>query len=398
MSGEWVISVEVSNQSDHQWSSLSPNPVNISYHWLDDNWKMVIFDGARTSLPDEGIQPGETKKMKAQVSVPRVAGTYHLVMTQVREGMQWFDAKQNFKFSVRRIRVVDKLEPIDRVKMTISCRDCDSIPKVATAGRILDENGTRIQIMHEGTRVLAGRYHGLWMEQVISNLKGHHEPQEEAAFHEILKHVRPQSLMVELGCFWAYYTNWFLGAIPGGRAICIEPDEKSLEVGRQNLELNHRSAKFINSCIGRKYLSQYQLKRESDGAIVTVPMWDLEKVLECCDGETIEILHMDTQGAELPFLKSFQATAWEGRIRFLIISTHHASISGSGTTHRDCLKELDALGAHILCEHSVDESFSGDGLIVASFQEYDQAIRLHQVSHNAPQNSLFGPDQMCNSL
>jgi FkbM family methyltransferase len=398
MSGESEISVEVSNQSDQTWSSGGPNPVNISYHWLDEDWNMVVFDGVRTSLPDEGIQPGETKTVLSQVRAPSAVGTYHLVMTQVREGSEWFDVKPDFKFSVRRIRVVDKLEPVERIKMTISCRDCDSVPKVADAGRILEENGTRIQIMHEGTRVLAGGYHGQWMEQVISSLKGHHEPQEEAAFHSILKHVQPHSLMVELGCFWAYYTNWFLGAIPEGKAICIEPDEKSLEVGRQNLRLNHRTAKLINACIGDEYRPTYELQRESDGAIVSVPMWDLEKVLECCDGECIEVLHMDTQGAELPFLKSFHVASWEGRIRFIVISTHHASISGSSSTHRDCLKELIALGAHILCEHSVDTSFSGDGLIVANFHENDKNIRLPQISHNDPGKSLFGPDRMSNEL
>jgi hypothetical protein len=43
-----------------------------------------------------------------------------------------------------------------RAKMTISCRDCDSIPKVAQAGEILTVGNDQIQIMHNGIRVAAG--------------------------------------------------------------------------------------------------------------------------------------------------------------------------------------------------------------------------------------------------
>lgn len=79
----------------------------------------------------------------------------------------------------------------------------------------------------------------------------------------------------------------------------------------------------------------------------------------------------------------------EGLLRFVVISTHHASISGSPTTHEDCLRQLEHLGATILREHTVGESFSGDGLIVASFHAADAAIELPSISRNDPRRSLF---------
>ena len=52
---------------------------------------------------------------------------------------------------------------------------------------------------------------------------------------------------------------------------------------------------------------------------------------------------------------------------------------------------MDA-GGVILAEHSVDESYSGDGLIVASFRASDREIRLPVLSRNRRLESLFGFD------
>ena len=48
-----------------------------------------------------------------------------------------------------------------RVAVTLRCRDADSIPKVPGAGSIQREpDGTRIQLMHNGLKVLADGYYG----------------------------------------------------------------------------------------------------------------------------------------------------------------------------------------------------------------------------------------------
>lgn len=53
---------------------------------------------------------------------------------------------------------------------------------------------------------------------------------------------------------------------------------------------------------------------------------------------------------------------------------------------------IEALGGAILAEHPVDESFSGDGLIVASFDPADGRIAPPPISRSHPARSLFGPD------
>lgn len=280
----------------------------------------------------------------------------------------------------------------ERLNLTVSCADCAGIPKVDEAGTIQEENGIKVQIMHEGTRVIAGGYYGQWMSEVIERLRGHHEPQEELIFHTLLKQARSGTLMVELGSYWAYYSNWYLGEVENSRVVCVEPDENRMLVGKKNIALNNRDAIFHLAAVGGKSCNVDDFVRESDGTRVNIPVWDFAKLQEEINYQSIELLHMDVQGAELPFLESIAHAAYRDKIRFIVISTHHESISGSATTHRDCLKLLIELGAFILCEHAVDESFSGDGLIVASFRVEDSNLSIPSISLCPPEQSLFGPD------
>jgi hypothetical protein len=76
-------------------------------------------------------------------------------------------------------------------------------------------------------------------------------------------------------------------------------------------------------------------------------------------------------------------------VRFVIASTHHHVISGDPLTHYRCLDLLRELGAHIVAEHTVAESYSGDGLIVASFDDRDRDLRV-VTSRCRVDESLFG--------
>jgi hypothetical protein len=116
---------------------------------------------------------------------------------------------------------------------------------------------------------------------------------------------------------------------------------------------------------------------------------DMDAVLARVGGRPVEMLHMDVQGAELAFIRSMRRAVGERKLRFAVISTHHESISGSATTHEDCLGALQSLGATVLAEHDVFQSYSGDGLIVASFSPADRSIELPTISRNVRERSLF---------
>jgi hypothetical protein len=185
--------------------------------------------------------------------------------------------------------------------------------------------------------------------------------------------------MVELGCWWAYYTNWYLGAVPGSTALCIEPDPDHLALGRRNLAINGRASTFIQAFVGGQAPSRFG----------SLPCLDMDAVIERADARPIEVLHMDVQGAELPFIRSMGRAVADRLVRFAVVSTHHESISGSVTTHDDCVRAIQSLGAKVFVEHDVYESYSGDGLIVASFAAEDRSIVMPDISRNVRERSLF---------
>lgn len=283
------------------------------------------------------------------------------------------------------------MNELERVLMTVSCRDSDPIPKVEGAGRIVVVNGEEQQIMHNGLNVIAGGYYGDWMSHIIRGLNGHHEPQEELIFHHLLKYVRNGTHIVELGAFWAYYTLWYLKEIPRSTATCVEPDINHLNIGMRNSQINSFDDRinFVNAWVGGADEESYTAMVETSNQAISLPMMNMSSIKRITEGVPIELLHMDIQGFELPFIESITSHAKDKLVRFIMVSTHHSCISGSKTTHVDCIDQLQTMGAHIILEHDVIESFSGDGLILASFYEEDKDLLFPNISRNKSKTSLF---------
>jgi FkbM family methyltransferase len=277
-----------------------------------------------------------------------------------------------------------------RVRVAVSCRDADRIEKVPEAGTVRRSDGVDIQVMHNGVLVVEHCYYGPMMTEIIRLLRGHHEPQEEVAFDAAVRRVAADghdAVMVELGAHWAYYSLWFLEAVPGGRAICIEPDPTNLEVGRRNVTLNERTASFVQAAVGGTAGPPEPFMCE-DGTERLVPTVSLASIVEDFALESIDLLLLDVQGAERSFLEG-AADLLADRVRFIVVSTHHHSISGEHLTHQVCLQLLQSRGAHVFAEHTVAESFSGDGLIAASFDARDKDLSV-KVSRARAADSLFG--------
>lgn len=282
-----------------------------------------------------------------------------------------------------------------RVKMTTRCEDSKSIPKVEGAGSCYYNEVTqeRVQIMHNGLKVLEGGYYGQWMTDLIKKLQGHHEPQEELVFHHLLKRLGTDSSMIELGSFWSYYSLWFLyDGIRNGasnrRAVCLEADPKHLEIGQRNATLNQLQPTFVlGFAAAEASQGEIPFDTETSGSIF-LRAWSVTKLMEEHGLESLDVLHVDTQGAELEVLEGSKHLIEAGKIRFVVLSTHSYEICGDPLLHQRCLKWMQNHGAHIICEHDVHESFSGDGLIVASFKAEDKDW-LQPLSLNRYCNSLF---------
>lgn len=280
-----------------------------------------------------------------------------------------------------------------RIAQTVAVRDTDVIPKVENAGEVISRDGVPVQVMHNGVLIHEGCYHGSWMTEVIRLLRGHHEPQEELAFHVVLERLAsdtPAPTMLELGSFWAYYSLWAKHVIPGTRLVLLEPDPANLEVGKANLRLNRaEAAHIVQAAIGDRHDTYAPLVWESDGESHPTRHVTIDGLMRELALDRIDLLLCDVQGAELAALRGAVQALDDRSVRFLVISTHHHRISGDPLTHQRCLQAIQSTNAHLIAEHSASESCSGDGLIVASTDPRDRDLRA-DVTIVRSRDTLFG--------
>ena len=281
----------------------------------------------------------------------------------------------------------------ERIQATVSCHDMDYVPRVENAGKIISVNGNNVQIMHNGVYVEEAGYQGKWQEKVIKQLRGAHEPQEEKVFNEALKLIEPGATMIELGSWWCYYSLWFLKTVKDGKAICCEPDPENIKLGKTNMRLNGyatpKDMVFLQAAAGSEDGETIEFLTEKR-KLVKVPIRSVDSLLEEMKVDEVEILHMDIQGAELDALKGARKSIRSGKIRFIFVSTHHYSIAGDPNIHQRCLNFILRNGGYIVAKHTIAESCSGDGLIVASFRDSDKDFKV-KISYYPTDESLFRP-------
>jgi hypothetical protein len=246
-----------------------------------------------------------------------------------------------------------------RINDVIECPDNKKIKREKNAGII--SNGK--QFMHNGIPVTVGGYYGSEIAQMLLRNQGVHEPQEEYSFELVLRDIKKGSTMLELGCYWAFYSIWFLKKVKNGKSFLIEPDKFNIEYGKNNFRLNDITGDFTNAFIGRtSYLDN------NKNRFLSVPDFMKLKGIDF-----IDILHSDIQGHELDMLLSIKEELRQKKIGYLFISTHTDQL------HYDCLKILIEMEYIIVCHADLKNTFSYDGLIVAKSLTYS-GIEKIQIS------------------
>ena len=237
------------------------------------------------------------------------------------------------------------LSVAERVELTTSCGDTNNLDKVADAGMTKVVGDERVQVMHNGVLVVEGCYYGGWMTEIIQRLRGHHEPQEEIVFDELVRRVARSTgrpTMIELGAFWGYYSLWLLHEAPDALAVLVEPDPHNLDAGRRNFALNGRTGHFVQAAVGPVDRPPQPFVCESDGMARQVPVVSLQGLIEQFALDHVDLLLLDVQGAETAFLEG-AASLLADRVRFVVVSTHHHTISGDVRTHQRCLEVVRRL-------------------------------------------------------
>jgi hypothetical protein len=251
---------------------------------------------------------------------------------------------------------------LGRFREIVSDPNNARIPRVECAGMALrdERTGDVMVVMHNGIRVLLGQhaYYDNFAEILVIN-RGVHEPQEEYAFGEVLKYIDPGLPMVELGSYWAFYSLWYRKRFPGAQVFLAEPEERRLQAGKRNFELNGESGEFIHQGIGPGGL-------------------DVNRLVQDRGIERIGLLHADIQGAEGFLLESIAPLLVAQRIDYLFVSTHSQEL------HRQCLDRLREFRYRVLAAADFDnDTFAYDGLIVAaSPRSHAPSIELYSRAAN----------------
>ncbi len=245
----------------------------------------------------------------------------------------------------------------ERIRLTVSCDDCNEIPKCPQAGQIeSDPMGLEVQLMHNGLKIVKDCYHE-FMTTIIRELKGHHEPQEEKVFYEVLKKIDKGGVMLEVGANWAYYSLWFHQEVKKSRNFMIEPNASKLEVGRLNFSVNGFDGDFFYGSVGKEQHEE-TIFEDWDKKKYLIPQYSIDGFIEKNQIQKLSILHADIQGAEVEMLEGAKDALTSKNIDYLFVSTHFDS------GHEDCKKLLQSFGYILITEHTISESYSEDGLLV----------------------------------
>src|SRR5262245_6037138 len=87
-----LLRVRVRNTGAAPWANRGANPINMSYHWLDERGQAVDFEGVRAILPGP-LRSGESVELTLTVEPPPRAGRYLLTLDMVEEGIDWFSVR-----------------------------------------------------------------------------------------------------------------------------------------------------------------------------------------------------------------------------------------------------------------------------------------------------------------
>jgi 2-polyprenyl-3-methyl-5-hydroxy-6-metoxy-1,4-benzoquinol methylase len=90
-SNDFELKLEIGNESSVVLASLSPHPVNISYHWLDEKaTRTLVWNGERSVIVPP-LSSGMRRVFPVRVRAPGDKGRYLLRLTLVQEAVRWFD-------------------------------------------------------------------------------------------------------------------------------------------------------------------------------------------------------------------------------------------------------------------------------------------------------------------
>lgn len=268
------------------------------------------------------------------------------VMRRIREAIAYWRCR-HYADPASTVNALGRVSPEwrKRIDDVVACPDNYHIPRVEGAGKLSEGLVT----MHNGIRVSALGYYGPGLMNLLVENKGVHEPQEERAFAEVLRHIPARGIMIELGAYWGFYSLWFAQVVPNASCYLIEPVDENIRSGRLNFGRLGCHAVFERAFVG-----------DTNGVgSDSTPTITLDRFCQAHKISRVSVLHADIQGAEVDMLRGAESLLSEKRIDYVFISSH------SNVLHYRCIDVLKAHDYIILASADLDQTYSVDGVIVA---------------------------------
>ncbi len=86
------IKLTIKNIGTMAWIPQKEKSINVSYHILDSNGKIILQDGERTGLP-EAVKSGQKVSLDMNIKAPESEENYKVEIDMVHENVTWFGQK-----------------------------------------------------------------------------------------------------------------------------------------------------------------------------------------------------------------------------------------------------------------------------------------------------------------
>lgn len=147
--------------------------------------------------------------------------------------------------------------------------------------------------------------------------------------------------MLELGAYWGHYSMWMQKVLPASAVYLVEPETRSIAVGKHNFAINGYHGTFIQDFVGTSHFT-------------------VDRFLENKGLPRLDVLHSDIEGFEMEMLDGADEALGRRRIEYVFVSTH------SDRLHNAIRERLESRGyvTEAVCDWG-RETCSHDGLVFA---------------------------------
>lgn len=185
-------------------------------------------------------------------------------------------------------------------------------------------------------------------------LKKEFEPLQTKIF---LNSLKSGAVILDIGANIGYYTILASKKIgKRGKVFAFEPDPRSLQILKRNVDLNKcKNVTIVNSAVGKKNSfatftldstnpGESSLLKNKNGKKIKVKTTTIDSFVKKHRIKKIDILKMDIEGTEIYALKGGEKTFKDSKNIKLFLECNRKSLSDFSFSEIDLIKTLDRLG------------------------------------------------------